>query len=93
MPGLSPKKPTTPSKSTHPKSAKNSPKKRRLSFDGSEQQDYESDLDSDIDSESFDSDHVVPEFTMEQFETDFHYVQISVSNDAENTKNIVILDK
>ena len=57
LPGLSPKKPTTPTKSIHPRSAKNSPKKRRLSFDGSEQLDYESDLDSDIDSESFDSDH------------------------------------
>ena len=65
---------------------------RRLSVDAVSK-DYESDLDSDIDSESFDSEHQVPEYTMEQFETDFHYVKISVSGDAENTKNIEILDK
>ena len=56
-------------------------------------EDYESDLDSDIDSESFDSDQIVPDFTMEQFETDFQYVKIRVSTDADNTKHIVILDK
>ena len=55
--------------------------------------DFDSDLDSDIDSESFDSEMIVPDFTMEQFETDFQYVEIRVSNDAENTKHIMILDK
>lgn len=92
--GLSPKKPCTPTRFSHPMSERSSPiqRSRRLSAD-LVSKDYESDLDSDIDSESFDSDQIVPEYTMEQFETDFHYVKISVSNDAENTKNIVILDK
>ena len=77
------------------KSVKNSPRSRRFSDVASSHAggDYESDLDSDIDSDSFDSDQIVPDFTMEQFETDFQYVQISVSHDAENTKHIVILDK
>ena len=84
------------SKSPRPKTAMREPRPRRYSEDFCQQNmggDYESDLDSDIDSESFDSDQIVPDFTMEQFETDFQYVKIRVSTDAENTKHIVILDK
>lgn len=79
IPGWNPNKPATPTPSRSPaRSAKFSPRPRRMSDVASLpiclDKDYESDLDSDIDSESFDSDHVTPEFTMEQYETEFHYV-------------------
>ena len=56
------------------------------------QGDYESDLDSNIDSQSFDSENNLADFTKEQFETDFQYVESRVFTDVDNTKHIVILD-
>ena len=56
------------------------------------QGDYESDMDSNVDSQSFDSEHCLPDFTKEQFETDFQYVESRTFTGVDNTKHIVILD-
>ena len=84
------------SKSPAPKTKKPRYRPRRLSGDFDTLvkglNDYESDMDSNIDSQSFDSENFLADFTKEQFETDFQYVESRVFTDVDNTKHIVILD-